>query len=128
MSKQCKYIGIISGIMFAGVGVVPHDFNFLFHVIFANGAFSSLLILSILHTISFKQSKYISSVYAYGYILFCLILSGYLYIIFFGPTIGPGREFSETDLILQVVAQKTIVLTFILSMIYQTEGIRRALK
>ena len=41
-SKACKYLGIITGIMFAGVGAVPHDLNFLFHVIFANGAFSAL--------------------------------------------------------------------------------------
>ena len=58
-SKACRYLGIITGVMFAGVGAAPHDFNFTWHVIFANGAFSALLPLSILHTISFKKSKYI---------------------------------------------------------------------
>ena len=33
-SKACRYLGIVTGVMFAGVGAVPHDFNFLFHSIF----------------------------------------------------------------------------------------------
>ena len=127
-SKACRYLGVITGVMFAGVGAAPHDFNFTWHVIFANGAFSALLPLSILHTVSFKKSKYINAKYAYGYILFCLALSTYLYIIFFGPQIGPGLTFTEKELILQVVAQKAIILTFILAMIYQTQGIRKLLR
>ena len=126
-SKICKYLGLITGIMFAGVGLAPHDLNFTLHVFFANGAFSCLLILSILHTLTFKESKYIYSRYSYGYILFCIFLAIYLYIIFLGPSIGPGLEFSENELIFQVVAQKVIILTFILSMFYQTRGIARVL-
>ena len=127
-AKICKYIGFLTGIMFAGVGLAPHDLNFTMHVFFANGAFSMLLILSTLHTLSFKSSRHVQNQYAYGYIVFCALLSAYLYLIFLGPEIGPGRSFTESDLILQVVGQKLIILTFILSMIYQTEGIRRTLK
>ena len=127
-SKICRYLGVITGIMFAGVGIAPHDLNFTWHVIFANGAFSALLPLSILHTMSFKKSKHINAKYAYGYILFCLALSSYLYIIFFGPQIAPGLAFTENELILQVVAQKAIILTFVVAMVYQTQGIRRSLR
>ena len=126
-SKICQYLGVVTGIMFAGVGLAPHDVNFGMHLFFANGAFSALLILSILHTLSFKESKYIKSYYAYGYVVFCLILSGYLYLIFLGPEIGPGKHFTESELILQVVSQKLIILAFVVAMIYQTEGIRRIL-
>ena len=58
-SSICKYIGIIAGIMFAGVGVIPHDLHFDLHVFFAKWAFTTLLPLSIFHTLSFKKSVYI---------------------------------------------------------------------
>tara|TARA_Y100001970_G_scaffold144503_1_gene177454 strand:+ start:58 stop:816 length:759 start_codon:yes stop_codon:yes gene_type:complete len=126
-SKFCRYIGIITGIMFSGIGFVPHDLDFTMHVFFANGAFLTLLILSIFHTLSFYNSNFIKSHYSYGYILFCIFLASYLYLIFLGPTIGPGKDFSQSDLILQVVGQKLIIFTFTIAMIYQTEGIRRSL-
>ncbi len=127
-ARICKYIGFFTGIMFAGVGLAPHDLNFAMHVFFANGAFLMLLILSVLHTLSFKKSRHVQNQYAYGYVMFCVFLSAYLYLIFLGPEIGPGILFTESDLILQVVSQKLIILTFILSMMYQAEGIRRILK
>ena len=127
-SKICKHLGLITGIMFAGVGAAPHDANFTLHVFFANGAFLCLLILSIMHALAFKSSNHIKSSYSYGYVLFCIFLAIYLYIIFLGPEIGPGLEFSKNELILQVVAQKIIILTFILSMFHQTKGIRDAIK
>ena len=128
LSKVCQYIGVVAGVMFAGVGIFPHDFHFGAHVFFANGAFTVLLILSIAHTLSFIFSNHIQTKYAIGYIVFCILLSIYLYIIFYGPEIGPARQFSENDLILQVVAQKMIVLSFIMSMLYQVSGIKRVIR
>ena len=126
-SKISKYLSIVTGVMFAGVGLAPHDLSFTAHVFFANGAFLCLLPLSILHTLAFKESKHINNYYAYGYILFCLFLAIYVYIIFLGPEIGPGLNFTENELIFQVVAQKTIILTFILSMVFQSKGIDKAI-
>ena len=60
--------------------------------------------------------------------LFIVFLAVYLVIIFFGPQIGPGTVYTESDLILQVVAQKIIVLTFIFSILFQVWGIRNFLK
>ena len=126
-SLLCRYIGLLTGLMFAGIGLVPHDLDFKLHVFFANGAFLTLLILSIFHTLSFYNSKYIKSHYAYGYIFFCVLLAAYLYLIFLGPEIGPGMNFSRNDLILQVVGQKLIILSFTIAMVYQTVGIRKAI-
>ena len=120
-----KYLGPMTGIMFAGVGIVPHDLHFTAHVIFANGAFLFLLFLSIFHTLTFKHSKFINSIYSYGYILFSILLFIYVIIIFFGPQIGPGYAFSRNDLVLQVVAQKLIVIAFIGAMFHQTRGISK---
>ena len=127
-SKITKYLGPITGIMFAGVGIVPHDLHFVLHVIFANGAFLFLLILSIFHTLTFKSSHLVNSIYSYGYILFSILLFIYVIIIFFGPQIGPGYAFSRNDLVLQVVAQKLIVIAFIGAMFHQTRGIYGCIK
>ncbi len=39
LSLITSYIGFIAGIMFSGVGFVPDDLSFEWHVFFANGAF-----------------------------------------------------------------------------------------
>jgi superfamily II DNA or RNA helicase len=47
----------------------------------------------------------------------------YVLLIFFGPQIGPGKTFTENELILQVVSQKVIVLIFTLAILSQVYGI-----
>ena len=126
-SQVCQYIGPLTGIMFAGVGAVPHDLSFGWHVFFANWAFLTLLPLSIAHTLAFKHSNYIKSKYSLGYMIFCILLVAYVYLIFWGPQIEPDGIFTSKDLAIQVIAQKAIVLTFIVSMIYQTVGVRKIL-
>ena len=127
-SKLTKPLGILSGIFFSGVGFVPHDLDFGLHVFFANGAFLILFFLCIFHTITIYKSKYISNIYSLGYLLFCLCLLVYVLLIFFGPQIGPGKIFTEKELILQVVSQKIIVLIFTLAILSQVYGINKILK
>ncbi len=125
LSNYTKQAGIVSGILFAGVGLVPHDLHYGAHVFFANYAFLSLFVLSILHSMTIYSSKYISNIYAIGYIIFCFVLLVYIYLIFLGPKIDPGTLFSERDLIIQVVSQKLIVFSLIVSMLIQVHGIKR---
>ena len=49
-------------------------------------------------------------------------------LIFFGPQIGPGKTFTESELILQVVSQKVIVLIFTLAILSQVYGINDIIK
>ena len=119
-------IGLISGIFFSGVGLVPHDLNFIWHVVFANGAFLFLFIVSIFHTITIYFSDKIQSVYSLGYLLFSICLLIYVCIIFLGPKIGPGFIFNEEELMLQVVAQKIIVVLFTLAMLSQVLAFKKA--
>jgi hypothetical protein len=56
-----------------------------------------------------------------------VVLFIYLRIIFFGPQIGPGKVFTENELMLQVIAQKSIVLTFMGSILVQVYGFNRLL-
>ncbi len=127
LSKYTKPVGIISGFLFAGVGVVPHDLHHGTHVFFANYAFLSLFVLSFLHSIAVYSSRYLSNIYAVGYVVFCFVLLVYIYIIFLGPKITPGAFFSERDLMIQVISQKLIVASLIISMLLQVHGIKRLL-
>ena len=127
-SKFTKPLGIFSGVFFSGVGFVPHDLDFGLHVFFANGAFLILFFLCIFHTITIYKSKYISNIYSFGYLLFCFCLLLYVMLIFFGPQIGPGKTFTESELILQVVSQKVIVLIFTLAILSQVYGINDIIK
>ena len=127
-SKFTKPLGVLSGIFFSGVGFVPHDLDFGLHVFFANGAFLILFFLCVFHTIAIYKSKYISNIYSLGYLLFCFCLLIYVLLIFFGPQIGPGKIFTENELILQVLSQKIIVLIFTLAILSQVYGINNIVK
>jgi len=127
-SKITMLVGLLAGFFYAGVGLVPHDLHFEAHVFFANYAFLTLFFLCILHSITVYHSNFISNSYVIGYLAFCVVLFVYLRIIFFGPQIGPGKIYSEADLMLQVIAQKSIVLTFMAAILHQVYGFNVLLK
>ena len=120
-------VGVLAGFFYAGVGCVPHDLHFATHVFFANSAFLILFVLCILHSITVYHSNFISNSYVIGYIFFCVVLFFYLFIMFFGPQIGPGKIFSEKELMLQVISQKSIVLTFMVAILHQVYGFNKIL-
>lgn len=121
-SKITMPIGLLAGFFYAGVGLVPHDLHFGAHVFFANSAFLTLFFLCLLHSITVYHSNFLSNSYVIGYLAFCVVLFVYLRIIFFGPQIGPRKIYSEADLMLQVIAQKSIVLTFMAAILHQVYG------
>ncbi|MGB2502067.1 MAG: hypothetical protein ACPH94_01195 [Flavobacteriaceae bacterium] len=127
-ARLSKPLGLLAGVFYAGVGFVPHDLDFGLHVFFANGAFLILFILCILHSITIFHSNLLSNQYLLGYLSFCILLFIYLWILFFGPEIGPGKSFTEADWMLQVVAQKAIVLTFMISILHQVYGFHKLLR
>ena len=127
-SRFSQPVGLVAGALFAGVGFVPYDLHFGAHVFFANYAFLVLFILSILHSITVYHSNFMSTRYALGYLLFCIVLLIYLYIIFLGPKISPGTNFTETDLMIQVISQKSIVFSLIFSILVQVYGFHSLFK
>lgn len=126
-AKITMPVGLLAGFFYSGVGFVPHDLHFGAHVFFANYAFLTLFFLCILHSITVYHSNYLSNNYVIGYIAFCVVLFIYLRIIFFGPQIGPGKIYSEADLMLQVISQKSIVLTFMAAILHQVYGFNKLL-
>lgn len=127
-ARLCKPIGLFAGFFYVGVGLVPHDLDFGLHVFFANGAFLILFILCILHSITVFYSNLLSNQYVLGYLSFCILLFIYLGILFFGPEIGPGKNFTEAEWMLQVIAQKGIVLPFMISILHQVYGLHKLLR
>ena len=123
-SNTTKKFAVVTSII--GVGLVPHDVSFIWHVIFANGAFLFLFIVSIFHTITIYFSEKIQNIFSLGYLLFSICLLIYVYIIFLGPKIGPGFIFNEEELMLQVLAQKIIVALFTLAMLSQVMAFKKA--
>lgn len=121
-------IGVIAGLLYAGVGAIPLDVHLGAHVFCAKSAFLTLFFVSIFHIASIYHSKHINSWYATGHALFVVVLICYLYILFLGPTVRFDSGFSESDLILQVLAQKSIVFSFITSILIQVLGFHRVLK
>lgn len=121
-SKITMPVGLLAGFFYAGVGFVPHDLHFETHVFFANYAFLTLFFLCILHGLTVYHSKSLGNTYVLGYVVFCILLFVYLRIIFFGPQIGPGEIYSEDELMLQVIAQKSIVLSFMAAFLHQVYG------
>ena len=126
-SKYTKPVGVVAGIMYAGVGLVPHDFNYYLHIFFAHGAFLMLWITSLIHLLVIYNSNKIAKRFSMGYVVFCVLLFFYLLLIFFGPRVGPGIMYEENELILQVVSQKLIVLAFIFSILIQVWGLSKLL-
>ena len=67
-----------------------------------------------------------SPVYRFAIYLFITLV--YVLLIFFGPQIGPGKMFTDNELILLVVSQKIIVVIFTLAILSQVYGIKNIVK
>lgn len=130
--KRYNYIISFIGTIFSFLGAVcligtaltPSDLVLDPHIFYANNIFHSFLVTSLLYTIVIYRSELIQNKYAAGYAIFFLSILSYVIILHFGP--GP-RE-SQAALIFQVVAQKMIVVIFILSVVYQTFGLDKSFK
>ena len=130
--KRYNYIISFIGTIFSFLGAVcligtaltPSDLVLDPHIFYANNIFHSFLVTSLLYTIVIYRSELIQNKYAAGYAIFFLSILSYVIILHFGP--GP-RE-NQAALIFQVVAQKMIVVIFILSVVYQTFGLDKSFK
>ena len=109
----------LGAICLIGTALTPSDLVLDAHVFYANNIFHSFMVTALVYTIVIYRSVLIENKYAIGYAVFFLSILSYVMILHFGP--GP-RE-SEAALIFQVVAQKMIVVIFILSVVYQTFGL-----
>ena len=101
-----------------GTGLTPSDLYLDAHIIFANWIFRAFLVTAFCYTVVILRTDVLPNKYAVGYGIFTALIAIYVGVSEFGPE---PRD-SEWAMIFQVVAQKMIVLTFCLSVVYQTFG------
>lgn len=118
LAKIASIIAITSGVAFAGVGFTPSDIYLDEHMFFVKWAFRSFLIVALLFIIAIYKAPEWKNKYALIYIGFASILFGYVLIMEFGPN---GKDSME-GLVTQVVAQKTIVIAFVVSVYFKSKG------
>ena len=118
LGKIGAFFGIIGAFCFIIVGFTPHNFVHDSHVIAVNWAFRCFFLASSFLTFSIFRDKRFDSKYAYGYLLFALLIFFYILVLEFGPS--PSE--SDFALIFNVVSQKIIVLVFIFSVLLQSIG------
>ena len=111
-------LGIIGAVCFIGVGFTPHNVLFTPHIFFVNWAFRSFLLSSLLLSIALFKDVRLPSRYGVGYLFFAISIFFYILVLEFAPK----PELSEISLIFNVLAQKAIVLIFLLSVLYQSFG------
>jgi len=116
-----SFIGIVASIAYIGIAFTPWDLRLSAHMWFVYIAFPLSLPMAICYVIGFllegggfpRRLTY----YFAGYIL---ILTIYLYLLFFGPNTE-----TETGRLIQVVGQKIIVYTTLLTMVLEGLGIAK---
>ena len=109
--------GIICAVFYICIGYLPLDLYPSLHTNFVYIAFTGSLLTILLGMIAIFLQKDYPNFYAWFYLVFLLILIGYLIILYAGPS-------SSTDfgLSVQVVGQKVIVYTEVISFAIQSIG------
>lgn len=110
--------GIFGALCFAGVGFTPHNIALTPHIFFVNWAFRAFFFTSVLMSITvFKDQRFLYR-YGVGYTSFAVLIFLYILILEFGP----DPKASDFALMFSVIAQKIIILVFMLSVLFQTVG------
>jgi len=115
--------GILGGISCIGVAFTPADLLLGPHIFFANGIFRGLCIASVLYSILIFKNDDIHNKYAYGFIIFGLMVLVYILI----SELGPSPRLNPGALTIQVVSQKMIVLWLFLSIYFYSIGLGKHL-
>ncbi|SVA44333.1 uncharacterized protein METZ01_LOCUS97187 [marine metagenome] len=115
-SRIGSVAGILGGIFLVGVGLTPSDIVLGPHNFFATWFIRFFLVSALCYIVVFYRSTVTEAKYGLGYVFFAFLIAVYIGIIEFGPSI---KE-SLSALKIQVISQKLICLTFILSVAFQT--------
>ena len=111
--------GVAGGCSMIGVGLTPSDLYLDFHIIFANWLFRFFFLSAICYTIIIYKSDLIETKYAIGYCIFAFLILFYIFL----SELGPDARENMSALYLQVIAQKSILLCFIITIYSQTKGL-----
>ncbi len=113
--------GILAGISYIGIALIPWNLNYWGHVNCVRTGFVAFLIMSILYAIAIFREEGFPNKYGKALIIFSLILGIQILIMFYGP-----RAYrSDEGLFIQVIAQKVVVYAEIFVILYTSIGALR---
>ncbi len=115
--------GIISGIAYIGIALTPWDILLQPHLFFVRLAFTSFLFITAFSIAAIYTDPFYPKIYGAVFIIFGIILTGYLYLLFFGPKLD-----SAEGVHIQASAQKIVVYSEIVCMLIQSFGAYRFLE
>ena len=111
--------GIAGGYSMVGIGLTPADLYFPSHLLFAHWLFRFFFIAAACYTIIIFKTDFIDNKYVSGFFIFAILILSY--IIF--SEFGPNAKLNTFTLMMQVAAQKLILLCFLIAIYINTKGL-----
>jgi Protein of unknown function (DUF998) len=119
-----SFFGVIAGVCYIGIANVPWNLDLRTHHFWVYRGFISFLLMCIFYSAAILLEKGYPNRYAKAFGLFGIILFIQIVIMIFGP-----RAYrSNGGLLIQAVAQKVVVYSEILVMLFQAVGALAVLK
>ena len=119
-----SFFGIIAGVCYIGIANVPWNLDLRLHHSWVYKGFISFLIMVLFYSAAILMEKSYPNRYAKAFGIFAIILFIQIVIMLFGP-----RAYrSNTGLLIQAVAQKVLVYSEILVMLFQAYGALAVIK
>jgi hypothetical protein len=119
LSSTSMLFGIVAGISFIGIAFTPANLKEEIHYTFVLVAFLALPFAVIPHTMAILINRNYPNAYAIAYAVFAVILGGYVWLLFFGPTEG------EQALVIHVTGQKIVAYAAVISVYVQAQASKR---
>ncbi len=123
LSKAAAVIGVVAGISFIGISLVPSNINMDLHMDFVYGGFGTLSVAFILLTAAMFLEKDYPNKYPIVFIVFLTLLISYNWLAVARPLFWGLSELS-----IQATSQKIIVYAISLCALYQAIGAIKVLK
>lgn len=116
-----SFFGVLGCICLIGVAFTPVDLFRDPHVAFANWLFRLFFIGSLCYTIAIFLNKELPNKLALGYLIFSIMIISYILI----NELGPPPSTSKFILAVKVIAQKSILVCFVLAIYFQSVGLKK---
>ncbi len=112
-------LGILAALCYWGIALNPLDVNYRMHTVFVRAGFIAFLLMSLFYTLSILREPGYPNRYAYGFLVFGVVLFIQICIML----LGPRAWTSPNALFLQASAQKIVVYAQMLVLGYQCWGL-----
>jgi len=124
LASITAFLGVVAGICYIGIAVIPWNENYWGHVRFVRLGFVAFLVMSLFYALAIISEKSYPNRYAIMLIVFAMVLGAQIILMFYGE-----RSWrSEAALFRQATAQKIVVYAELFCMLFQSWGGMRLYK